>query len=85
MNEDKCAKASRKQIIIMALGITALALLMLVSIAGATRDSDAWINKGNALSNLNQSEESIVAYDKAIEIDTRSSWGCQPLAIRMRV
>jgi hypothetical protein len=37
MNEDKCAKACRKQIIIMALGITALTLLMLVSITGAAQ------------------------------------------------
>ena len=37
MNEDKCDKASRKQTIITSLEITALALLMLVSIADAVQ------------------------------------------------
>ena len=40
MNEAKCDKASRKHTIITVLGITALALLMLVSIAGAAQSSN---------------------------------------------
>ncbi len=31
--------------------------------------SMAWNNKGNALKNLNKSDESIKAFDKAIEIN----------------
>src|SRR5208337_4297391 len=37
------------------------------------QDSNAWIYKGNVLSNLNKFDEAIIAYDKAIEIDPRNS------------
>jgi quinol-cytochrome oxidoreductase complex cytochrome b subunit len=42
--------ASRRHTFIAVLGITVLAFLMLMSIAGAKQGSDAWFNKGNALS-----------------------------------
>jgi len=47
--------------------------LLLVSITGAKQDSDGWFNKGNALSDLNKSDEAIKAYDKAIEINPQNS------------
>ena len=45
MNKAKCDKASRKHTIITVLGITALVLLMLVSIAGAAQSTNAWVQK----------------------------------------
>ena len=73
MNETKCDKAGRKQTIITVLGITALALLMLVSIAGAAQSSDVWLKKGIALEILNKHEEAKKACDKAIEINPNDS------------
>ena len=73
MNETKCDKAGRKQTIITVLGITALALLMLVSIAGAAQSSDVWLKKGIALEILNKHEEAIKVCDKAIEINPNDS------------
>ena len=52
MNEAKCDKASRKHTIITVLGITALALLMLVSIAGAAQSSNVWFHKGSDANEL---------------------------------
>ncbi len=69
MNETKCDKAGRKHTIITVLGITALVLLMLVSIAGAAQSSDSWLKKGIALEILNKHDEAIKACDKAIEIN----------------
>ena len=43
--------------------------LILVNIAGVAPDSDVWISKGNALSDLNKSDEAITAYEKAIELN----------------
>jgi tetratricopeptide (TPR) repeat protein len=43
--------------------------LCLLEIAGTTPESDAWYNKGYALSQQNKFDESIKAYDKAIEIN----------------
>lgn len=54
------------------LGIIILAILILVSIASATQDSDTWYNKGVVLSQLNKSGEAIKACDKAIEIDPQN-------------
>ena len=68
MNEAKCDKASRKHTIITVLGITALALLMLVSIAGAAQSSNVWFHKGELISS-EKYNEAIKAYDKAIEIN----------------
>jgi hypothetical protein len=49
MNETKCDKAGKKHTIIKVLGITALALLILVSTAGATQSTDAWLKKASLL------------------------------------
>ncbi len=83
MNETNFDKAGRKHTIMMVLGITALALLMLVSIAGATQSSDAWIKKGIALEILNKHEEAIKACDKAIEINPLNwnAWYAKGIAL----
>jgi Flp pilus assembly protein TadD len=83
MNETNCDKASREHTIIMVLGITALALLMLISIAGAAQSSDAWIKKGIALEILNKHEEAIKACDKAIEINPLNwnAWYAKGIAL----
>ena len=73
MNEDKCAKARRKQIIIMALGITALALLIIVGIAGAAQSSNVWFHKGSELMSSEKYNGAIKTYDKAIEINPHDS------------
>ena len=65
-------KVSRRHTIIKALAITMLTFLILVSIADATQDSDAWVNKGNALFDLYKFDEAIKAYDKAIEINPQN-------------
>src|SRR5208337_1652835 len=57
-------KASRRHTIITALGITVMAFLILVSIAGATQDPMVWNYKGNFLSDQNS---------KAIEINPQNS------------
>jgi tetratricopeptide (TPR) repeat protein len=46
--------------------------LILDSIAGATQDLDAWFYKGNALPDLNKSDEALTAFDKAIEINPQN-------------
>jgi hypothetical protein len=58
--------ASRRHTFITVLGFTVLTFLILVSIASATQDSDAWVSKGIAFDNLNKYNEAITAYDKAI-------------------
>jgi tetratricopeptide (TPR) repeat protein len=75
MNETKYYKASRKHKNIKILGITALALLMLVSIAGVARfaNSKDWNKEGVDLNSLGKYDEAIEAFDKAIEIDPHSS------------
>jgi tetratricopeptide (TPR) repeat protein len=57
-------KTSRRHTIITALGITVLAFLILISIAGATQDPMVWNYKGNFLSDQN---------NKAIEINPQNS------------
>jgi tetratricopeptide (TPR) repeat protein len=76
MNETKCYKTSRKHTIITVLGITALAFLMLVSIAGATQSTNFWFHKGRELMSSEKYNEAIKAYDKAIKINPHdsSSW-----------
>src|ERR1035437_10567938 len=83
MNEDKCAKARRKQIIIMALGITALALLIIVGIAGATQSTNVWFHKGSELMSSEKYNEAIKAYDKAIGINPNDSdvWYAKGIAL----
>jgi tetratricopeptide (TPR) repeat protein len=65
--------ASRRHTFIAFFGITVLLFVLLMNIAGATQDSDAWFNKGNALANLNKYDEAITVFDKAIEINPQDS------------
>ena len=53
MNTSTFYEVSRGYKLLKVLGITAVIFLVLVGIAGATQDSDAWYNKGNALKHLN--------------------------------
>jgi len=57
----------------MGLGITALALLMLVSVIGTEPFAGVPNSSSNNVSVLNKYDESITAYDKAIEINPRDS------------
>ena len=58
---------------ITALGITALALLMLVSIADAEQSTNVWSHKGSELMSSEKYDEAIKASDKAIEINPQDS------------
>src|SRR5271157_3457398 len=73
MNEARCDKASRKRIIITGLGITALALLILVGIAGAAQSTNVWVHKGSELMSSEKYDGAIKAYEKAIEINPQNS------------
>ena len=75
MNIAECYEASRLHKFLKILVITAMVFLVLVGIAGATKDSDAWKAKGVALDNLNKSDKAIKAYDKAIETNLRNASG----------
>ena len=83
MNETKCYKASRKHTIITILGITALALLILVGIAGAAQSSNVWFHKGSELMSSEKYDEAIKAYDKAIGINPQNpdAWYNKGLAL----
>jgi superkiller protein 3 len=83
MNETNCDKASREHTIIMVLGITALALLMLVSIAGAAQSTNVWFHKGSELMSSEKYNEAIKAYDKAIEINPLNwnAWYAKGIAL----
>jgi hypothetical protein len=59
MNETKHDKASRKHTIITILGITALALLILVGVAGAAQSSNVWFHKGSELMSSEKYNEAI--------------------------
>ena len=74
---------SRKYIRMTFLGIMVLVFLLIVSIVGAAHDSDVLDDKGDALYNLNQFNEAIKAYDKAIEINPQNSdaWNYKGLAL----
>ncbi len=60
-----------------------LTLLILVSFASATQESDAWFYKGHALSDLNKFDEAIKAYDKVIENNPQNSitWDNKGIAL----
>ena len=74
MNDDKCDKASRKYTIITVLGITALALLILVSIASAEKSADIPDSESNDHADLNKYvEKNMKTQDIAIEINTQDS------------
>ena len=73
MKKTKYDTVRRRHTLVTFLGIALLTFLILVSIAGATQDSDAWIAKGNTLFGLNKYDEAITAYDKAIEINPQDS------------
>ena len=73
MKKAKCDKASRKHTSIKVLGITALELVMLVSIAGAAQSTNVWFQKGNELMSSEKYNEAIKAFDKAIEINPQDS------------
>ena len=62
-------KASRSPTLIKALGITLLAFFFLVSITGAIPLADILNSGSNNVSNLNKSNETIKAYDKANNSD----------------
>ena len=85
-------QASQSHTILTFLGITALAVLMLVSIANAAQVADQ-INspnhsinlyyKGVALKNLGKLDEAIKAYDEALEINSQyfEAWNGKGLAL----
>jgi len=74
MKKATYGKVNRKHTVIMALGITVLASLMLVSIVGAAQSSiAAWIKQGSELMNSEKYNEAIKAYEKAIEINPNDS------------
>ena len=73
MNEAKCDKASRKHTIITVLGIASMMLLMLVNIAGAAQSTNVWFHIGSELMSSEKYNESIKAYEKAIEINPQDS------------
>ena len=68
-NETKCDKAGKKHTIIKVLGITTLALLILISTAGATQSTNVWFHKGSELMSSEKYNEAIKASDKAIKFD----------------
>jgi hypothetical protein len=57
----------------MALGITVLVFLMLVSISGCVSFSGIPNSGSNNVSSFNKSDEVLKTYDKAIEIDSQNS------------
>jgi hypothetical protein len=69
MREKRYDKASKGYIIRMVFEITLLALLILVSIAGAALLADISNSTSNNVSNSNNSDEAIKTLDKAIEIN----------------
>jgi tetratricopeptide (TPR) repeat protein len=84
MNDDKCDKASRKYTIITVLGITALALLILVSIANAEKSADISDSESNDHADLNKYvEKNMKTQDIAIEINPQYSdaWTGKELAL----
>ena len=92
MKKVKYDQASQSHTILTFLGITALAVLMLVSIANAAQVADQ-INspnhsinlyyKGVALKNLGKLDEAIKAYDEALEINSQyfEAWNGKGLAL----
>ena len=72
MKKVSCDKSSRKYTYIIALGITVLVFLMLVSIAG-TPFADIQNSGSNNVSNFNKFDKAINAYYKVIEINPPNS------------
>ncbi len=76
MKKETYDNGSQRHTITMALGITVLVFLMLVSISGCVSFSGIPNSGSNNGSILNKSDEALKAYDKAIEINPQNtdSW-----------
>ena len=66
-------EASREHIHIMALGVTLLVFLMLVSIASEAPFADIQNSGSNNVSNFNKFDKAISSYEKAIKINPQDS------------
>ncbi len=73
MKKETYGKGSQRHIITMALGITVLVFLMLVSISGCVSFSGIPYSGSNNVSSLNKSDEALKVYDKAIEINPQNT------------
>ncbi len=73
MKKETYDKGSQRHTITMALGITVLVFLMLVSISGCVSFSGITNSGSNNVSILNKSDEALKAYDKAIEINPQNT------------
>jgi 5'-nucleotidase len=73
MKKVLCDKASRKHTYIMALSITMVMFLILVSIASVASSKDIKNSDSNNAFNFNKFDKTISAYDKAIEINSQNS------------
>ena len=73
MKKVLCDKASRKHNYIMALSITMVMFLILVSIASVASYEDIKNSDSNNAFNFNKFDKAISAYDKAIEINSQNS------------
>src|SRR5271157_692852 len=73
MKKETYDKGSQRHTITMALGITVLVCLMLVSISGCVSFSGIPNSGSNNVSILNKSDEALKAYDKAIEINPQNT------------
>ena len=84
MNKTKCDKSSRKHTIIKVLEITAMAFLILVSIADATQIADVPNSSSNNQDHLSKAyENEIKTQDTAIEINPQDAeaWKNKGLAL----
>jgi len=73
MKKVLCDKASRKHTYIMALSITMVMFLILVSIASVASSENIKNSDSNNAFNFNKFDKTISAYDKAIEINSQNS------------
>ncbi len=73
MKKVLCDKASRKHTYIMALSITMVMFLILVSIASVASSEDIKNSDSNNAFNFNKFDKAINAYEKATEIHLQNS------------
>jgi tetratricopeptide (TPR) repeat protein len=66
-------KASSRYIFTTFFGIMMLVFLILVSIAGTAQSTNVWFHIGSELMSSEKYNESIKAYEKAIEINPQDS------------